>query len=176
MSQSQGQTTEQLHKALLKLAAQLDVKVTLTAAGDGWWERVVRWRRSSRPNELGSYQLLPSLSGWKVRIQVRDSLSADERCRILVHELAHALLHGNPIAGCNSIRTRELEAGLCELITLAEVGVCSTETVAYLHHWSKSGCYQLSDERTAYVQQVARRLSEGVNNCWHPASRHLSSD
>lgn len=155
----------QLLEQLKDAAGSLQVAVIIDADGAGrmaWW---ARRRRKARPQEKGSYQLLPAWrSGARVMVQVRDELPADEQCRVLIHELSHALLHGNPLAGCTPTRIRELEAASCEMEVVSRLGLDTTDTVDYLNHWSDGGEHQLSRERRDHVARVANRLHLAIES------------
>ncbi len=125
-----------------------DALVTL---GDEAGFEVVRHRRR---NENGYCDLVTKV------IAVRPDFAGAQAVKTLVHELAHALLHGDRVA-----RSRELAEVEVESVAYVVCGALGLDTgdysFAYVARWSH-GAVELVTETAERVLGCAKQILDGL--------------
>ena len=154
VSQTDGEPLEDLEAIrprLLDGDAPGGIWDALVVLGDEAGFEVVRHRRR---NENGYCDLVNKV------IAVRPDVTGAQAVKTLVHELAHALLHGDGV-----VRSRELAEVEVESVAYVVCGALGLDTAsysfAYVARWS-GGATELVAETAERMLSCAKRILDGL--------------
>ena len=96
----------------------------------------------------------------KKQIGVRPDVSSAQAVKTLVHELGHALLHGDEVVRGHEIREVEVES--VAYIVCDALGLDTSDySFAYVARWS-DGCCELVKDTAERVVECARRILQSL--------------